>query len=276
LKAATGLGGGIGHEGDACGALTGGILSLGLYHRNDPCKRLCIDCVEYYHRFKERFGTTKCKDITGVSFKEGYDIRRFFLKGMKCLTVVYTSIESVFDIIQKSVQRSTSENAWQRRPPLDRHTFPCAGLVLEHLEPQLGVDLAFVRKMSRGFSGGIASQGDICGAFMGAVLALGTLYGTDLRKKRYGQLVKAGLVALKEGSGIFQKEDLHPSFRTSLRVGKLYERFIFQFGSADCVDILGEVSPRKHRGLCEDMARQTAQWTLEFMGTKATDELFCS
>jgi len=50
-----------------------------------------------YHRFRRRFGSSKCRDIIGVRFKEGYDIRRFFLKGMRCLTVVYTSIASVFD-----------------------------------------------------------------------------------------------------------------------------------------------------------------------------------
>jgi len=237
---------------------------LGLYHRDHACDRLYPDCMEYYHRFKRRFGSSKCRDITGVSFKAGYDIRRFFLKGMKCLTVVYTSIESVFDIIQKGARRSPSEGIYQIRPPFDRHSFPCADVVLKRMESQLNADWGSIKEMSRGFSGGIAFQGDICGAFMGAVLALGALYGTDLRERHHSQLFRAGLVAMKEGSRVFQKEDLHPSFRTSLRVGKLYERFVSQFGSADCVDILGKVSPWKQRDFCEDMAQRTAQLALEF------------
>ena len=100
LKAATGLGGGIGHEGDTCGALTGGVLSLGLYHQDNDCNRLWPDCIEYYRKFNTRFGSSKCRDITGIKFKEGYDIRRFLLKGMKCLRLVYTSIESIVDIVE--------------------------------------------------------------------------------------------------------------------------------------------------------------------------------
>jgi len=263
LRAAAGLGGGIGHEGDTCGALTGGILSLGLYHRDHACDCLCSHCMEYYHRFKRRFGSSKCRDITGVSFKAGYDIRRFFLKGMKCLTVVYTSIESVFDIVQKGAIRLPSEGRYQRRPPFHRQ-FPCADVVLKRMESRLNVDLSSIKEISRGFSGGIALQGDICGALMGAVLALGVLYGRDLRERHHSQLFRAGLVAMKEGSRVFHQEDLHPSFRASLRVGKLYERFVSEFGSADCLHILGKVSPSTQRDFCENVAQRTAQLAMEF------------
>ncbi|MDY6988408.1 MAG: C-GCAxxG-C-C family protein [Thermodesulfobacteriota bacterium] len=183
---------------------------------------------------------------------------------MKCLTVVYTSIESVFDIIEKGARRLPSEGLDQKRPPFHRHSFPCADVVLKQMASQLNVDFGSIEVMSRGFTGGIALQGDICGAFMGAVLALGALYGTDLREKCHSRLLRAGLVAMKEGSRVFQNEDLHPSFKTSLRVGKLYERFVSQFGSADCVDILAKVSPSKQSAFCEDMARRTAQLALEF------------
>jgi len=264
LKAATGLGGGIGHEGDTCGALTGGILALGLYHQDDPCRCLYPDCGAYYHRFKTRFGSSKCRDITGVNFKTGYDIRHFFLKGVKCLTVVYTSIESVFNIIQRGAHELPSEGIHPKRSPSHGQDFCCAHVVLTQLASQLNRDLDSISKMSRGFSGGIAFQGDICGAFMGAVLALGARYGTDLRKRHHGQLFRAGLVAMKEGSRVFQNENIHPSFKTSLRVGKLYERFVAQWGSTDCVHILAKVSPSRQRRFCKDMAQRTAQLALEF------------
>ncbi|MDY6951072.1 MAG: C-GCAxxG-C-C family protein [Thermodesulfobacteriota bacterium] len=186
---------------------------------------------------------------------------------MKCLTVVYTSIESVFDIIEKGTQGLPSEGIPPKRPPFHGQDFRCAHVVLKRLASQLNGDLDSIKVMSRGFSGGIAFQGDICGAFMGAVLALGALYGTDLREKRHSRLLRAGLVAMKEGSRVFQNEDLHPSFKTSLRVGKLYERFVAKWGSADCVDILGKVSPSRQKGFCEDMARRTAQLVLEFTDT---------
>jgi len=181
------------------------------------------------------------------------------------LTVVYTSIESVFDIIQKDDRRLASKHMYQMRPPFDMQRFPCAGVVLSQIESQLNADFGPILKTARGFSGGIAFQGDICGAFMGAVLALGTVYGTELGRKQYSRLFRAGLVAMKEGGRAFQKEHLHPSFKTSLRVGMLYKKFVSKFGSADCIDILGRVSPLKDRGFCEEIARSTAQLALDFI-----------
>jgi C_GCAxxG_C_C family probable redox protein len=200
-----------------------------------------------------------------VRFKVGYDVRRFFLKGIRCLTVVYTSIESVFDIIQRGDRRLASKGMYQIRPPFHMQSFPCASVVLSKIGSHLNADLGSILKITRGFSGGIAFQGDICGAFMGAVLALGTVYGTELRRKQHSRLFRAGLVAMKEGSRAFQKEHLHPSFKTSLRVGMLYKKFVSKFGSADCIDILGRVSPSKDRGFCEEIAKNTAQLALNFI-----------
>jgi len=263
IRAATGLGGGVGHEGDTCGALTGGVLSLGLYHRNNECDRLYPDCIEYYDRFKQRFGSSKCRDILGVRFKVNYDVRRFFLKGIRCLKVVYTSIESVFDIIQTCDRRLSSKNIYQIRPPFDTKRFHCAGLVLSRIESQLNSKIGSILEITRGFSGGIAFQGDICGAFMGGVLALGTVYGMELRKTQPSRLFRAGLVAMKEGSRVFQNEHLHPSFKTSLRAGTLYNKFLSQFGSVDCIDILGRVSRSKNRNYCEEIGESTAQLVLD-------------
>jgi C_GCAxxG_C_C family probable redox protein len=265
LRAATGLGGGIGHEGDTCGALTGGVLSLGLYHRDSEYDRLYLDCSEFYHRFRRRFGSSKCRDIIGVRFKEGYDIRRFFLKGMRCLTVVYTSIASVFDIIERGDRRLCAKGVCLIRPPLDMQSFPCASVALSRIESQLNSNLGSISKIARGFSGGIAFQGDICGAFMGAVLALGAVYGTELRRTRHSRLLRAGLVAMKEGGRVFQDEHLHPSFKTSLRVAVLYKKFLSQFGTADCVDILSKAPPSKNKDFCEEIAQHTAQLALDLI-----------
>ena len=263
IRAATGLGGGVGHEGDTCGALTGGILSLGLYHRNNECDQLYPDCIEYYNRFKRRFGSSKCRDILNVRFKVGYDIRHLFVKGIRCLKVVYTSIESVFDIIQKCDRKLTSENIYQIRPPFDKQRFLCADLVLSRIESKLHSNIGSILEMTRGFSGGIALQGDICGALMGGVLALGTVFGTELREKQHFRLFRAGVVAMKEGCRVFQNENLHPSFKTSLHAGTLYNKFLSQFGSVDCINILGRVSRSQNRNFCEKIADSTAKLTLD-------------
>ncbi len=238
---------------------------MGLYNRDHDYDRLCRGCIEYYRRFNRRFGSSKCRDITGVRFKEGYDIRRFFLKGIRCLRVVYTSIESVFDIIQMPNGNLPSEPTYHIRPPFGVEKFHCAGAVLSRIESQLNLDLGFVSKVTRGFSGGIAFQGDICGAFMGGVSALGIVYGTELQRPQPVRYLRAGIVAMKEGSRVFQNEHLHPSFKTSLRVGSLYRKFVSRFGSADCAVILDKTYVHKNRPSCEEIAQSTAQLTLDLI-----------
>ena len=235
---------------------------MGLCNRHDDYDRLCCDCVEYYRRFDRRFGSTKCKDITGIRFKQGYDIRRFFLKGIRCLRVVYTSIESFFDIIQSPRDRVDSGDACRISPPFGSEKFHCAGVVLSRIAPYLTPDLSSALKATQGFSGGIAFQGDVCGALMGGVFAIGVVYGTEVPRTHPTRLFRAGLVAMKEGSRVFQNEDLHPSFRTSLRVGRLYREFVSRFGSADCADILGKTDKSKSRDFCEEIAQSTARFTL--------------
>ncbi len=100
---------------------------------------------------------------------------------------------------------------------------------------------------------------------MGGVLALGIVYGTELERIQPARLLKAGFVAMKEGSGVFQHEDLHPSFRTSLRVSKLYRQFVSRFGSVDCADIIANGGWPKKRGLCEEIAKSTAELALELV-----------
>lgn len=265
LKAATGLGGGIGHEGDTCGALTGGILSLGLFYQDDDCHSLYRDCAEYYRRFKMHSGSSKCKDIIGLKFTQGYDIRRFFLKGIICLKLIFNSIESVFDIIQMPDGILPSEYRHQIRPPFDTGQFHCASVVLSRIESQLNLNLASVLKISRGFSGGIAFQGDICGALIGGVLALGMTYGTEPQSTKPARLLRTGLVAMQQGSRVFQHEELHPSFRASLRVSRLYREFVSRFGSTDCTEILSKANKSKNSHFCEEIAQSTSDLTLDLI-----------
>lgn len=214
------------------------------------------DCKRYYLEFTNRFGTSKCRYITGVRFKEGYDIRRFFIKGIICLRVVYTSIASVFNIIQSP--KKTSDFTGKR--------FDCAKAVLLEIGSKTGINMSPLLKITPGLSGGLAGCGDICGALVGGALALGMVYGKEIDKKRPFTLIKAGLVALKEGSAIFEKEELHPSFTTSFRVSYLYRAFVNKFGSANCCDILPQGQTNiEEIELCKEIIHTVSQRINELM-----------
>ncbi len=67
-RIATGLGGGLGATGGTCGALTGGVLAIGLIAGTGPdsSRRATIYplAAALQERFKKRFGSCICKQLT--------------------------------------------------------------------------------------------------------------------------------------------------------------------------------------------------------------------
>lgn len=55
----------------------------------------------------------------------------------------------------------------------------CSQAVVAVLSKQLDLDLEQALRLSSGFGGGVAMQGDICGAVSGAIMAIGLKHGYD-------------------------------------------------------------------------------------------------
>ena len=66
-RIATGLGGGLGASGGTCGALTGGVLALGLLAECDSAvlrkKTIYPLAADVQERFRQRFGSSDCRDL---------------------------------------------------------------------------------------------------------------------------------------------------------------------------------------------------------------------
>jgi C_GCAxxG_C_C family probable redox protein len=104
LKIAGGFGGGIGHTGDVCGALSGAVMLLGLKHAqheegDDAARTKTYAMVkELLETFKGEFGSTKCKDLLkfDLNSEEEYakakEARAF--KGA-CLPAIRRAVELV-------------------------------------------------------------------------------------------------------------------------------------------------------------------------------------
>jgi C_GCAxxG_C_C family probable redox protein len=112
---ASGLGGGIGHEGELCGALTGGVLVIGLYYgSNSPydkeAKQLAYDrSADYMHRFAMANGAKRCRDLTGVNLHTEEGMSAFRLLNVKervCQGVVRNAVRQVFAVIEANGHNS--------------------------------------------------------------------------------------------------------------------------------------------------------------------------
>ncbi len=77
LKLSCGFGAGMGRLGETCGAVTGAYLLIGLMHGkcsegdNQPKETTYELVQEFSKRFKERNGTTVCRDLVKADFLSG-------------------------------------------------------------------------------------------------------------------------------------------------------------------------------------------------------------
>jgi C_GCAxxG_C_C family probable redox protein len=62
--------------------------------------------------------------------------------------------------------------------------YNCAQAVLYAHSASLGLDTETALKVATGFGGGIAAQGETCGAVTGGIMALGLKYGRGARQDR--------------------------------------------------------------------------------------------
>jgi len=103
-KAASAFGGGIGRRGSLCGALTGGVIAIGLrYGTNTPSSRTREQAysmaLEFYERFEKECGSVLCRDI-------GYDLtnpeeleaaRSADAFRRKCVNFIGKAVEALID-----------------------------------------------------------------------------------------------------------------------------------------------------------------------------------
>lgn len=84
IKAATALGGGVSRTGEACGALLGGLMAIGLVYASDTLddSRTSLAYQETMNRgaklcdkFKKEFGGLRCHDVQRTVLGRHYDLR---------------------------------------------------------------------------------------------------------------------------------------------------------------------------------------------------------
>jgi len=105
-KIATGFGGGIGRCGSVCGALTGGVMALGIRcGTNEPVLEKRLKAYEsarkLYKHFEKQHGTVLCRELIGYDLsnpKELEKARKSKVFEEKCANYIETVVEALLEI----------------------------------------------------------------------------------------------------------------------------------------------------------------------------------
>jgi C_GCAxxG_C_C family probable redox protein len=105
-KIATGFGAGIGGQGSICGAITGGVMALGLKlgRENVATKERASYkfASELLTRFEKRYGHINCRDLTGCDFTTEEGRKKYADEKMwetKCRQYIAGATAIVLDIL---------------------------------------------------------------------------------------------------------------------------------------------------------------------------------
>ncbi len=107
-KIATGFGGGIGRCGSVCGALTGGVMAIGIkYGTNEPSTEKRLKSYELtqtlYERFEERHASVLCRELIGYTLSNAAELekaRKEKVFEKKCSKLVDTVVEILLELIE--------------------------------------------------------------------------------------------------------------------------------------------------------------------------------
>ncbi|MEM3700935.1 MAG: C-GCAxxG-C-C family protein [Candidatus Bathyarchaeia archaeon] len=105
-KIATAFGGGIGRCGSICGALTGGVMALGIkYGTNEPSLEKRLKAYEkaqkFYKQFGRQHGSVFCRELIGYDLsnpKELEEARKAKVFEEKCANFVKSAVKTLLKI----------------------------------------------------------------------------------------------------------------------------------------------------------------------------------
>lgn len=100
-RIASALGGGLGRQGEVCGALTGGVLAVGLVHGRDRAEEVEVKeavhakAGQFMRGFAEVNGALRCRDIIGLDVTGEEGLREYYARNLqeRCSAVVGNAVQ---------------------------------------------------------------------------------------------------------------------------------------------------------------------------------------
>lgn len=109
-RIASGFGGGIGRQGEVCGALSSGVLIVGLVHGRDDAKdkkakeATLAKAGEFVRRFADVNGAIRCRDLTGLDVSTDEGVQEYYLRNLqdgKCSNIVGNSVRVIMGLLSE-------------------------------------------------------------------------------------------------------------------------------------------------------------------------------
>ncbi|MHA1951999.1 MAG: C-GCAxxG-C-C family (seleno)protein [Candidatus Thorarchaeota archaeon] len=106
-----GLGGGVGLQGDTCGAVTGAVAALGVLNSREfkdfekHKQASYISGAKFVYKFKKKFETVKCDDLTGITMTDEQARNEFDEKGefyVICPKYLEEAVRIIIDMQSKA------------------------------------------------------------------------------------------------------------------------------------------------------------------------------
>jgi C_GCAxxG_C_C family probable redox protein len=105
---ASGFGGGVGHKGSLCGALTGAVMAVGMkMGRTDPKDRGTLQkvydkCQHIWDQFEREFGNVNCFNIIGAHLDNEEERQKWLAAGgrEKCADLVEKTARILCDSLE--------------------------------------------------------------------------------------------------------------------------------------------------------------------------------
>jgi C_GCAxxG_C_C family probable redox protein len=104
---ATGLAGGVGLQGEVCGAVMGAVLIVGLlYGADEPDDEIKYACyaktAQFVDRFKAANGTTRCRELIEIDLTIDKDFQTYKALNLKekvCSGVIDSAVQNLMQLL---------------------------------------------------------------------------------------------------------------------------------------------------------------------------------
>jgi len=151
-------------SGSTCGVITAGGLGLALLHdnllqdRGTAAEAGVLSVVgDYFRWFEESFGSSLCKERTGINFYTALGQVRYFLPGGrvgKCLWHLRGAMRHLYRYQTTDLPRSDMKQRELQGEPIH-----CAGAVLRGINNSTGIGDPLLERLSFIYDGGVGLQG---------------------------------------------------------------------------------------------------------------------